>query len=414
MKMNKYWGLIFILFAINSFAQKNTAYPISDYEEQYKFINFEKNKIEFFDNKEAFREIFQKFDDLVFEGKNNLNIIQFGGSHIQADVWSGQFRSNLQNSHPGIKSGRGLVFPYKMAKSNHPWNYFTEYTGTWKVCKNLGTKNSCVLGVMGLNAQTSDANAEISVFLRKNHVDYKHNKVQIFHQIDKNAFQISLKDTSNIKSIEIDQENGFTLIEFKKSIDTLKLKLDKTESQQNNFMLFGIRLIDDRNGIVFDAVGNNGASVPSYLNCDLLPEQLKFVNPDLIIFSMGINDAHSSDFSGKQYEAHYDSLMKKITKVLPNVKFILTTNNDSYFKKKHPELNALEVRETMFRLAKKHKNVAVWDMFEIMGGLNSVLEWEKNKLAKSDKIHLTREGYVIMGDLFYFAFMDAYKNILFE
>ena len=391
---------------------QESLYPITNYLEKYPFIKIEHNKIDFYENRKAFNDIFKKLDDLVFEGKNDLHIIQFGGSHIQADYWSGQFRYNLQRSHPGIKSGRGLVFPYKMAKTNHPYNYYTNYTGNWKYCKNLTKKNSCLLGIMDLNVNTTDANSEISVFLRESYQKYIHHSVQIFHETDSNYYEISLRDTSNIKSRYVNYDEGYTYIEFKNPIDTLHLKLHKTNNSQKEFMLFGINLINEKPGVVFNAVGNNGASVPSYLNADLLPQHLKSIKPDLIIFSMGINDAHGDDFSGTKYEADYDSLMNRILKVLPDVKFILTTNNDSYYRKKHPEKNALEVRETMIRLAKKRNNVAVWDMFEIMGGLGSITEWEKNGLSKTDKIHLTKEGYIIMGDLFYFAFMDAYKKYL--
>ena len=56
----------------------------------------------------------------------------------------------------------------------------------------------------------------------------------------------------------------------------------------------------------------------------------------------------------------------------------------------------------------ENKNLAVWDMFDIMGGLNSIKEWEKNQLAKKDLIHLSFDGYNLIGDLLFDALIKSY------
>ena len=56
----------------------------------------------------------------------------------------------------------------------------------------------------------------------------------------------------------------------------------------------------------------------------------------------------------------------------------------------------------------ENKNLAVWDMFDIMGGLNSIKEWEKNQLAKKDLIHLSYDGYNLIGDLLFDALIKSY------
>ena len=89
----------------------------------------------------------------------------------------------------------------------------------------------------------------------------------------------------------------------------------------------------------------------------------------------------------------------------------MTTNNDSYYKRKYVNERALEVKEAMYAIAKKHDAV-VWDFFEIMGGLDSILKWEELGLAKKDKIHLTPDGYKLVGDLFFEAILNSYKNYL--
>ena len=51
-------------------------------------------------------------------------------------------------------------------------------------------------------------------------------------------------------------------------------------------------------------------------------------------------------------------------------------------------------------------------MFEVMGGLNSMVLWEKNSLAQRDKIHFTREGYLLLGDLFFTALMQNFEKYI--
>jgi hypothetical protein len=58
-------------------------------------------------------------------------------------------------------------------------------------------------------------------------------------------------------------------------------------------------------------------------------------------------------------------------------------------------------------LAKEY-NAAVWDQFDIMGGLRSMQNWQKEGLAQRDKIHFTANGYILIGDLLFNAFIERY------
>lgn len=108
---------------------------------------------------------------------------------------------------------------------------------------------------------------------------------------------------------------------------------------------------------------------------------------------------------------NYDSIIQTVKEVNPDVAILLTTNNDSYYNRKTPNKRAILVKEAMYELAERH-DAAVWDLFEIMGGLNSIFQWQKNGLAKKDKIHLTPAGYKLVGDLLFEAILNAYKNYL--
>ena len=130
-----------------------------------------------------------------------------------------------------------------------------------------------------------------------------------------------------------------------------------------------------------------------------------------MVFAIGINDTFDKDYSDSAFMAHYDSLIYKIKNVAPDCFFIFITNNDSFKKIKNGKKTLYRVNENgdnareVFRvLAEKHDG-AGWDLFAIMGGLESMAKWEQEELAKKDKIHFTNKGYALLGDLFFNALM---------
>ena len=66
---------------------------------KYPYINQELNHIKIYGNK-TWNKFFRKLDRLYENGNENLNIYHFGGSHIQADIWSNKLRENFQHTLP--------------------------------------------------------------------------------------------------------------------------------------------------------------------------------------------------------------------------------------------------------------------------------------------------------------------------
>jgi lysophospholipase L1-like esterase len=70
-------------------------------------------------------------------------------------------------------------------------------------------------------------------------------------------------------------------------------------------------------------------------------------------------------------------------------------------------LNGLVVKDAFFKLAEENQG-GVWDLFSIMGGVKSMQTWQAKGLAQSDKVHFTRPGYELLGNLLYNALIDFY------
>ena len=178
------------------------------------------------------------------------------------------------------------------------------------------------------------------------------------------------------------------------------VRLPCKEGEQ--FTLTGLYLGNRRAGISYHSIGVNGAAVPDYLRCRDFVRDLRLLHPDLVIFGIGINDASGPNFDTAVFRQNYLQLIDSIRTVNPDCAFIFVTNNDSFRKvsrrKYNVNLNGPLAREVFYRLAEETGG-AVWDQFEVMGGLKSMDLWRQAKLAQTDRVHFTANGYRLVGNL---------------
>lgn len=375
----------------------------------YNFIRYDLNGLYNFGDDSYSSGFYDKLEKLVSTGEGKINVVQIGGSHIQAGTFSGQIRSRLQQMNGEMNAGWGFMFPYRIARTNSPYGYYIRYNGSWQTCRNVETRKSCILGVGGISATTNSQKAELTIFLEdENEIDYSFNKVRVFYENRDSNFTVSI-DSSILKNVVRTDE--YFDFELNTHVDSLDLIIQKQENTEGSFTLYGITTESAPNGFVYHSIGINGAQVPSFNRCYLLEEQLALLKPDLVILGLGINDAYGKRFSQNDYEANYGELISSIRKAAPESAIIFTTNNDSYLYRRYVNKNGEKVEQSMLKMANEY-DAGVWNLYEVMGGLNSVVLWEKNGLAQRDKIHFTREGYLILGDLFFNALMKNFEKYI--
>lgn len=361
---------------------------------------------------EGLQRFYRKLDSLlIFRDSIQIHILHIGGSHVQADIWTGTLRDSFRALTPEASPPRGLVFPHRLAKTNGSASVrVLKYTGTWKrVCRSTRNRpdDSCILGLPGYAVLTTDTDAS---FLLASW-GYPTKRVRIFFWNDSLSMIPVLRIHDSVKVEGFLCESTFPhCLEYDlpAQVETLEIRLlppgsPSLNPQTSRFLLLGIQLINDEPGIVVHNIGVNGADVPSYLNIELLEEFMKFLQPDLIIFSIGINDTRRQNFSPEMYFLHYDSLIQRISRTLGyKPALVFTTNNDSYLSRRQWNAHSLEARKVMIRLACKYHG-AYWDLFRLMGGPYSSLRWIDAGYMKRDRVHFTRKGYQLLGILLFHA-----------
>lgn len=406
---------LLLFFAILwSCSQLSAQWVETDWAAEYPFLKTEKNRLQFFGDSAAFMHFYQKLDTLIFAGKGEINIVHMGGSHVQAGTLSERMRQNWLHLSPDLKQARGFFFPYKLAQTNNPSDYSVTYDGYWEGCRCALPAADCSWGVSGINASTVDTNAAFTITAYDGDSGvYAFKTLRIFYLMNDTSFQLNPEFDATIRSVYRDTIAQFVEYHLSKPCTTFTFNLSQTHARQRGFTLQGIQYVDAKPGLTYHSLGVNGAATYSFLRCENFENQMAAIHPDLVIFGLGINDAYKPEnqFSAEEYETNYDSLVAKIRSVNPDAVFIFMTNNDSYYKRRYSNPNITKVQLAMQHLSAKHQS-AYWDLFEVMGGHNSIRTWERYGLAKSDKIHFTPAGYRLNADLLFEAIRQSYGQYL--
>lgn len=373
----------------------------------WHFLNLDKNVI-YRNNDDVLGGLFKNLDSLILRGDRQLRVVHFGDSHIQAGFFPDRTRQKLQSTFYLDNGGRGFLFPYRLARTNNPLNYSVSYTGAWETCRNVDRNRDCDIGLSGMTAYTNDVGATVRIDPNNNGADYIITRVKVFHRVGSESFEIELVGAHIIEIIEAEHFTEFVLF---RECSTVELAFARTADKQTGFELHGLSLESEDPGIVYSSVGVNGADATAFLRSNRLVKDIESLEPNLVVISLGANDAYFPRFSRDNFEQNMRNLVTRVRQAAPYASIILTTPGDGFRRRRYPNRNYSEAREAILQLART-ESLGVWDFFDVMGGEESVVAWYRHGLATYDKLHLTREGYWLQGDLFYEAIMKAYHEYL--
>lgn len=374
-----------------------TALPAQD----YPFINLQANVLHYDSTSAPMEFLFQKWQRVAATGQGNLSIVHIGGSHVQAGTLPHRIRTNILSAYPKAVGGRGLIFPYSAAaKCNNPGDYKVHCAEKLTLTRNVHKSPLYPMGLCGISVTAQNSPARLQILNNDRRFNYAVSRVVVLGYSPSGVVPQVSYDNHNLEPSYIDSVNHRFVFNLRTTVDSFDILLPCSEGQ--SFTLTGIYLSSRNHGITYSSIGVNGAAVPDYFKCALTSD-LKLVRPDLVIFGIGINDAHGNNFDSVVFKNNYLRLCDSIRSVNPHCAFIFITNNDSYRKTGRRSYcvnkNGLQVRDVCYRLAELTGG-AVWDQFEVMGGLKSMAQWQAAKLAQRDKVHFTHAGYQLIGDLF--------------
>jgi hypothetical protein len=409
--------IVFLFACMSAFPQSNI--DISEYH----FVNIEENTLKIPADSSLFNNFFTKVENVYTQQQGNVNILHIGGSHVQAGIFTETIRQNFDFFNKDLNPARGYIFPYRVARTDNPASYSVYYEGKWEAERNVKRLYNAKLGVGGIAVYTNDADAEITIKIDNsdnlNYVFFDKIKLLGYAENEADWAVMPVLKVGNRVIYPNYNYVGKSYFEFdlQSPASEFKVLFPQNDSITHKFVLTGFLLENKQQGIVYHSIGVNGAAVQSYLNCENFESELATFTPDLVIFGIGINDWVDNNLTEEKFIANYNALIESIKRISPDCAFIFITNSDSYKKIRtrrkrsvyQVNANSLKAERAFFELARQN-NGAVWNQFAVMGGLRSMREWQDAGLAKRDRIHFSAKGYKLLGDLFFEAFLSAYKT----
>jgi lysophospholipase L1-like esterase len=405
----KYYFIVAVMLLSCAVAIAQTdRFPYSAHN--YYYIQYDSSRLEHFGDNKNINVFYDKLDKLCFEGDGQISILQIGGSHIQAGMWSWELRTLFENLTPGMEGAPGIVFPFSIAKTNHPYFYTSSSNGNWEISKFTDKELSQPVGATGIVAYTYDSLADITIKFNKvaKIENHKFSKISLFHDVADTSYTISVMPNEHLDSVVLNAEIGASVFYFNQTMDSLKFIVQKIDTSSNPFKFYGAFLQNTSPGINYVGLGINGASTFSYLKAEYFQQHVKAINPDLAILSIGVNDASGPDFSSERYISNYRQIINKILEVNPKCAIIFTTNNDFYYRRGGVNPHFNKIYQSLTDLSKIY-GASVWNLFSVMGGYKSINLWKNDNLAQNDRIHFTREGYKIVAGLLFDAILKDYE-----
>lgn len=340
-----------------------------------------------------------------------LPVLHIGDSHLQPDILSGTLRTHLQTLFGN--AGRGLVVPLRLAKTNQPADYTISSANVWKASRMIRSSERLQAGVGGNLLFTLNTRVALDLSLKNSSGNEAFSRISVFSSPNLKIWRgVVGRDTFLFRP------SGLSRTLFQLSLpDTtsqIRLTAEKVPGRDSLFV-YGMVLETGKSGILYHNSGSNGARMVDFTRTPLYFEQAAALDPRLLIVSLGTNEASGTGFTPEVFYDYLDNFCRKLEKACPGVPILLTTplacgkryvvNRRAQYR---PNPNMQKVRDILVAYASE-RGFAVWDLFSA-GGENTMENWYGAKLLSADRMHATREGYLLQGNLLYHALMTQYNR----
>ncbi|MGE0560859.1 MAG: hypothetical protein AB7O47_03500 [Flavobacteriales bacterium] len=369
------------------------------------------------------------FDALDNAQNKKVRIMHYGDSQIEADRITSVFRNELQNKFGGY--GVGLFSVIDVAPK---MSVNISYSENWKRYSGFGQKDStvkhskygalisfCRYAPVPKNNTIADTlNYSAWIKLKKPRASY--GRTKSYNQL--NIYLTNSLTAVNYK-IEVD---GVILEEGKINANTpfqvLKTNFSSTPEEititfegKDSPDILALSL-EGNTGIVADNIPLRGSSgtVFSQLEQTLLSNMYAHLNPDLIILEFGGNVMPyiKDEQQAIEYGNWFKSQINRLKGLNPNAAFIVIGPGDMSIKDKTEYVTYpnLEFVRDALKNASLSTGCMFWDMYEVMGGKNSMPKWvnAEPSLAASDYIHFSPLGAKKIGEEFYGNLIRMYSK----
>lgn len=349
------------------------------------------------------------------QSTEDVRIVQFGDSHTAADMETAVIRRALQGRFGD--GGRGFVAIGKPWKGYYQDGVRCGMSTEWSSERGHLAKGKFsgdgMYGLAGIGVETRQhgARAWTDIIAKTARTE-----VAYLEQPNGGSFDVLV---DGVRVVRVSTRGDHTSSAFR-AFDVSEAaahQLEVRAAGDGDVRVFGVSLDRAQPGIVFDALGINGARVTTCLqwNEQHWAEQLKHRAPALVVLAYGTNESTDEGMPSQTYERQLVDLLGRVARAVPTASCMLMGPPDRAIQSSDgtwvtsPKL--LEVINSQRRVAEA-AGCAFYNQLEAMGGEGTVAGWaaEDPPRAQRDRVHLTREGYAQLGSSFASDVMRSYAG----
>jgi lysophospholipase L1-like esterase len=348
----------------------------------------------------------QALHQLSNDKHKKVRIGYFGDSMIEGDLITQTIRSILQNKFGG--NGVGFI-PISSVAAQFRQTVKTEANENWEDVHFNNNKQKKIIGISG---HTFFAKKDAVVKVNASNGTHLSSLYTLYLLSGKSNDSLQLH--CNNKSFTIPTSNQFNVTQI--SGDSM-IKKAVINMQESTVPLFGLSA-ESKSGVILDNFSFRGTSGTELLrlNSSMLNQLDSLRGYDLVVLHYGPNLLYADSITNFNY---YQSQLKKtiahLKKAFPKTSFLIIGTADKAFKidgeyKTGPGVEALL---SVQQQVAKHHACAFYNLYEAMGGYNSMKTWAEKKpiLAGNDYTHFNQSGSAKIGRLIANAILNEYEAL---
>jgi lysophospholipase L1-like esterase len=339
-------------------------------------------------------------------GEARARILHYGDSHVAADRLTGALRRNLQSCFGS--AGAGFVLAGK------PYSYYArpgvsmQRSGGWQAdgLSEASLVDDGRFGLAGISFTALDVGESLRVTAWTNRFD-----LYLLRQTGGGAVTIFLDGMTYERNLSLAAPRSEALYVEVSAATSAPHSIEVKITKPGAVRLLGIDIERDTAGVIYDALGINGARMMRMLAWDwrILSSNIRRSNPDLIIIAYGSNEAGDADLNLDQYRERLFILLEQLREAAPRAALLVIAPPDRAVKtgNRWQTISRLPALVAAQRQAARRGGAAFFDLFHAMGGAGAIARWTRlnPRLAQPDRVHLTAAGYRLVADWLYEAMM---------
>ncbi|MSQ84921.1 MAG: hypothetical protein EXR77_18950 [Myxococcales bacterium] len=342
--------------------------------------------------------------DEALTGNRVARMAVYGASHTAADLWTGELRRRLQSRYGD--AGHGFLVPAKWNLGYRHQDLVVEASQGWQIARHLRVQGDAVgdFGLAGLR------------MLSDNPLDFIHMRTTTANAIGRSADRVELWFRPS-------QQGGDLAVELNGTQESIACRGDEGVKRKIWQLIDGpqdLRLAPIGNGmvgidgvvvergtkgVVVDQLGIPGMQAEIHLHWaeTAWAQQLQWRKPDLIVLAYGTNDIAQTDETMDHYLQVWRRVLARVRKAAPQASCLIVGPTDRLTRDDRKRWVSLPRTQDVIETQRKAAAMAGcghWDARAAMGNDGAMLRWKKAGLATNDRVHLTRDGYSRLAELF--------------